>query len=388
MAYGAGPMSTLLPAFTALALAGAPEPAGLEALKAKVARVKLEQQSQALDALVARLAPRLDATRVALDDAQTAQFLAAWNGVMAATDEAVGSLSANKTSAGGVTWWRSQLLRSAGADERLHRLTASEGSRPLATALAYNLVLTRQRRAELEALRTLGEIWYGTVGPGAAKKPGLWPPACPDGTHAPKPDDEWASGCRFVYRIETHEADAQRATAHAVARGVVDPVQGVELRLALGAYAYPVERTGGRRPLLVPLPGAEPNGLAEDEAEPYPAMRGLSQLSFDPTPEPAQTKEEEKAFQAALTPPVRIGGMDPGYTHRAFLVKAEGLVVAKCIIEKDGWVYDCRLEKTLPYMSQAVLDALATRRYQPVTYQGKVIACDYVFNIKLMMPGH
>jgi protein TonB len=42
--------------------------------------------------------------------------------------------------------------------------------------------------------------------------------------------------------------------------------------------------------------------------------------------------------------------------------------------------------KGLPYMDKAMLDALATRKYTPVMYQGHPVAVEYVFNTRLSKP--
>ncbi|RKH58751.1 hypothetical protein D7V93_16290 [Corallococcus llansteffanensis] len=47
---------------------------------------------------------------------------------------------------------------------------------------------------------------------------------------------------------------------------------------------------------------------------------------------------------------------------------------------------DCRIIKGLPYMDDAVLSALQSRHYQPMTYQGRAVNVAYTFNIKLRMP--
>ena len=47
--------------------------------------------------------------------------------------------------------------------------------------------------------------------------------------------------------------------------------------------------------------------------------------------------------------------------------------------------FDCRVVKTLPHMERAVLSALAARRYRPVLRDGRPIAVDYVFNVRLVL---
>ena len=93
------------------------------------------------------------------------------------------------------------------------------------------------------------------------------------------------------------------------------------------------------------------------------------------------------AFGEGMTRPERISGADPVYTREALEAHVQGLMIVKCIIAVDGRLSNCRIIKPLPFMEKAVLDALSTRRYKPVTFQGRPITCDYVFNIKLVMPS-
>jgi protein TonB len=37
-------------------------------------------------------------------------------------------------------------------------------------------------------------------------------------------------------------------------------------------------------------------------------------------------------------------------------------------------------------MEQAVLDALYASRYKPVTFQGRPVTVDFVFNLRLQLP--
>ena len=93
------------------------------------------------------------------------------------------------------------------------------------------------------------------------------------------------------------------------------------------------------------------------------------------------------AFGEGMTRPERVSGADPVYTREALEAHVQGLMIVKCVIGVDGYLSNCRIIKPLPYMEKAVLDALSTRRYKPVTFQGRPITCDYVFNIKLVMPS-
>jgi protein TonB len=91
-------------------------------------------------------------------------------------------------------------------------------------------------------------------------------------------------------------------------------------------------------------------------------------------------------FGEGMTPPVRLSGPDPQYTAAALEARVEGTMSVRCVVTIDGRVEKCRSIKPLPHMEQPVIQALQSRRYKPAMYQGRAIAVDYVFTIKLVMP--
>ena len=79
-------------------------------------------------------------------------------------------------------------------------------------------------------------------------------------------------------------------------------------------------------------------------------------------------------------------GKDIVSTREALAAKVEGTMVVKCTITKKGQVENCRVIKGLPHMNEAVVQALEARVYKPIQLQGKPVAVDYVFNIRLVAP--
>jgi protein TonB len=99
------------------------------------------------------------------------------------------------------------------------------------------------------------------------------------------------------------------------------------------------------------------------------------------------TGEEVIPFVSGnMTPPRLLSGASLQYTREALAVGVEGLLIARCIITHQGEVQDCRIIKGQPHMNEAVLSSLETRRYSPVTYQGRPISVIYNFHIKLDLP--
>jgi serine/threonine-protein kinase len=88
-------------------------------------------------------------------------------------------------------------------------------------------------------------------------------------------------------------------------------------------------------------------------------------------------------FGPEMTRPTMLSGSDPVFTREAIVAGVEGMMIAKCTITTAGTLQNCRIVKGLPYMDQAMLDALATRKYTPVMLQGKPVAVEYVFNVRL-----
>ncbi|RKH59715.1 energy transducer TonB [Corallococcus aberystwythensis] len=100
----------------------------------------------------------------------------------------------------------------------------------------------------------------------------------------------------------------------------------------------------------------------------------------------APTGTDVLPFQGGMTPPRMLSGSLLDYTLEARRAGVEGMIIAKCVITTEGRVRDCRIIKGLPFMDDAVLEALYSREYQPLTFQGRPVNVSYTFNIKLKMP--
>jgi protein TonB len=89
-------------------------------------------------------------------------------------------------------------------------------------------------------------------------------------------------------------------------------------------------------------------------------------------------------FGAGMTRPEQVAGEEPQIPREALVAKVSGLVIAKCTIQMDGTLTKCRIIKGLPFMDEPVLKSLATRKFKPMTYQGRVVPVEYTFNIKIV----
>jgi len=92
------------------------------------------------------------------------------------------------------------------------------------------------------------------------------------------------------------------------------------------------------------------------------------------------------AFSGGMNRPMLLSGHDPVYTAEAREAHVEGTMVARCTITTSGSVTGCRLLKSLPHMDKSVLDALYSRRYTPVIWEGKPVPVSYTFNIRVVIP--
>jgi serine/threonine-protein kinase len=91
-------------------------------------------------------------------------------------------------------------------------------------------------------------------------------------------------------------------------------------------------------------------------------------------------------FEEGMTRPTPIHAVAPTYTREALEARVEGSVIAKCVVTTSGSLTGCHIVKGIAHMDQAVLNALSASKYQPATLQGKPVAVDYVFTMRLVLP--
>lgn len=87
-------------------------------------------------------------------------------------------------------------------------------------------------------------------------------------------------------------------------------------------------------------------------------------------------------FGEGMNRPELLAGPEPTYKPEALAANVQGTVLARCVITTDGTLEGCRIIKSMPSLDQSVLDALARRRYRPVSFQGHPIAVEYVIEFK------
>ncbi|XXF75804.1 TonB family protein [Myxococcaceae bacterium GXIMD 01537] len=127
-----------------------------------------------------------------------------------------------------------------------------------------------------------------------------------------------------------------------------------------------------------PLPGE----IAAAAAAPAYGSIGVPQLPVGVRP----ATNGPMPFMEGMDRPEQLEGKDIVYTREALAAKVQGQMLVKCTITVQGRVENCRVLKSLPHMEQPVVESLRSRVYKPIVYQGKPVAVDYVFNIRLVLP--
>jgi len=151
----------------------------------------------------------------------------------------------------------------------------------------------------------------------------------------------------------------------------------------------PPEATQTPEPPAAPDPSLtfNPEGRPDGLGEQAPCM--TCPIDPDATETTVVEPEEPEVVpfvSGNMTAPSLLSGSPLQYTREALEAHVAGLLIARCIITREGTVESCRIIKGQAHMNEAVLSALETRRYTPVQYEGRPISVIYNFHIKLDMP--
>ncbi len=101
-----------------------------------------------------------------------------------------------------------------------------------------------------------------------------------------------------------------------------------------------------------------------------------------PTPEPVAASKpapepEDKVYRLTsdITRPVLVQRVAAEYPRAARLRRVEGSVVLSVVIDRDGWVTQSKVIRSVSErVDQAALDAVEAWRYQPATLNGFPVA--------------
>ncbi|MCC6522547.1 MAG: energy transducer TonB [Polyangiaceae bacterium] len=198
--------------------------------------------------------------------------------------------------------------------------------------------------------------FFNPAGKGLPGKPPL-PLGKPDGRiEPPKPDKPKAPKKDAFMKPRDPNAQLPKpATSAADSGGAADDI-----------YGDPSGDPSG-------VPWGDPNGTPgagspTGEMPPPPPP---------PAPEPPKPQNAVIPFGAGMERPHKVAGPDPTYTREAREARIEGKMLVQCVITTDGTLSGCSILKSLPFMDQAVLAALAQQRWTPVSFQGQPVSVMY-----------
>ncbi|MBZ4415544.1 protein kinase [Myxococcus sp. RHSTA-1-4] len=160
--------------------------------------------------------------------------------------------------------------------------------------------------------------------------------------------------------------------------------------------AEPVATPGGMSApvMLAPTPAPEPEpapsaGAVGATAAATPAKAVSSGLAVPVLPTAALASARGDVLPYSEDMP-RLEMLDQTkdivYTREAMAAKAQGVFIARCTITNKGRVEKCRTIKSVPFMEKPVIEALQSRTYKPVIYQGHPVNVDYTFSMRLVAP--
>jgi protein TonB len=89
------------------------------------------------------------------------------------------------------------------------------------------------------------------------------------------------------------------------------------------------------------------------------------------TPAPKRIRVPARTAEANL-----VYDVTPKYPPEAGRARIEGTVVLLAVIGKDGAVEDVRVEKGLPVLAQAAIEAVKQWRYRPYFLNGEPVEVD------------
>jgi len=74
------------------------------------------------------------------------------------------------------------------------------------------------------------------------------------------------------------------------------------------------------------------------------------------------------------------------YSREAMAARSEGTAVARCVVNLDGSLTDCRITKSVPFMDRPILEMLEATRYSCVMYQGHCQRVEMVIPVHIAPP--
>jgi protein TonB len=140
----------------------------------------------------------------------------------------------------------------------------------------------------------------------------------------------------------------------------------------------PVDTAGG---LVGGVPGGVVGGIPGGVLNEVLRSTGSAPvLATTPTPPPKRIRVPARIVEANL-----VYDVAPKYPPEAGRARIEGTVVLLALIAKDGTVEDVRVEKGLPVLAQAAIEAVRQWRYRPYLLNGEPVEVDSQITINFTL---
>jgi serine/threonine-protein kinase len=171
----------------------------------------------------------------------------------------------------------------------------------------------------------------------------------------------------------------------ASASSATDEVEAAEPVATPGGMSAPVMLAPSAPPPPEPAPAGAVGAAAA--ATPAKAVSGGLAVPVLPTAALASARGDVLPYNDDMARPELLDQTkDIIYTREAMASKSQGSMIVRCTITQKGRVQNCRILKPVKYMETAVLEALQSRTYKPILYQGHPVNVDYTFSMNLVAP--
>ncbi len=118
-------------------------------------------------------------------------------------------------------------------------------------------------------------------------------------------------------------------------------------------------------------PRCEPSPERCDTALAKARRDGLADGFGDPFSECRPMRKDD------FTRPRRLSGKAPLYSQEQREAGGGGAAIARCTLTVEGNLVNCQIIKSMPLMDQAILDAMATWRFEPMRFMGRPVSTTF-----------
>lgn len=102
-----------------------------------------------------------------------------------------------------------------------------------------------------------------------------------------------------------------------------------------------------------------------------PSSDGGAAVASAPMGATSEAVDAKEALSEGMARPSVVCPPHIYLSEEAVAHGVSGLALVQCVIDLDGWLSQCRLVKSLPYMDEQILAAAMTVRYTPVMFRGQ-----------------